>query len=322
MKKILNFIRKSLSLSPAEARGVIVAFGIIFIILTLIFGFDYLLGNKQQSLVISSPKMVDSLTVNLDVQEQKYNYSNFSNHSNYPNASNPKKLFNFNPNTATVDDFMALGIPKFIAERIDKYRSKGGKFKKKEDLAKIYGLLPETYERLEPYITLPSAENESIETPQGQLSVASVNSEQLSVSENKPAVVKKNEALQKFDLNTADTTQLKMIKGIGSGYAKRIIKFRDLLGGFASAELVRETFQLPPETADELLKYAYVKGGFRKLKINELNEIKHPFLRYNQAKAIVAYRSQHGNYRSVEDLKQIKVLDEETIRKIEPYLEF
>jgi competence protein ComEA len=321
MKKIVHFIRTSLSLSAAEARGVLFGFGAFILILGLIFGVDFLLSQKTQKLLISSPQMVDSLTVRLDKQASFYQSDTYKDYQNSPqnHSSNPIRLFTFDPNTASVEDFQHLGLPKFLAERIEKYRNKGGKFKKKEDLAKIYGLQPETFERLEPYIALPSAENESLETPQAKLT------ERPSVSpETQPTIEKKSkpETLAKFDLNTADTTQLKLIRGIGSGYAKRIIKFREALGGFANAELVRETFQLPPEVADELLKLAYVKGGYKKLKINDLAEIKHPFLRYNQTKAIVAYRTQHGNFKSIDDLRQIKILDEETIRKIEPYLEF
>ena len=117
----------------------------------------------------------------------------------------------------------------------------------------------------------------------------------------------------------------KNISGIGSGYAKRIVKYRESLGGFANAEQVRETFGLPPETADELLKFGFVKNeNVKRLKINELalENLKHPYLRFFQAKAIIAYREQHGAYKSAEDLKNIKVLDEATIERLKPYLEF
>jgi competence ComEA-like helix-hairpin-helix protein len=301
-----------------EAKGVVTAFGIIIGTLLVIWGADYFFSQKQQNLVISSPRMLDSLTIAVDNQAREYN-KNRQYGSKYPDSKNKSyKHFNFDPNTATVAQLQELGLPQFIAERIDKYRAKGGKFRKKEDLAKIYGLYPETYERLEPYITLPSAEEASVNTPQVELAAQPV--------AEKPAAIipKKAETLARFDLNMADTTQLKLIRGIGSGYARRIIKFRDILGGFASAEQIRETYGLPPETADELMKYGYVSGDVKKLKINQVSlaELKHPYLKFVQARAIIAYREQHGSFKSIEDLKQIKIIDEATIQKIGPYLDF
>lgn len=328
MKKLTNFLRNLLSVSPAEAKGVVTIFSIIILLILLMFGADFFFAQKQQNLAISSPQMLDSLTVQLD--SRKPNYGNKSYGKQYDSYNDSKKRafknFNFDPNTANVAQLEELGLPKFIAERIEKYRSKGGKFRKKEDFAKIYGLLPDTYERLEPYILLPSADDDALRTPQAE----ATNTERVVASstptntEAKTITKTESKLPTRFDLNSADTTILKNIRGIGSGYAKRIIKYRELLGGFANAEQVKETYGLPPETAEELLKYAYIKGGFRKLKINQLalTELRHPYLKYHQAKAIVAYREQHGAYKNSEDLKQIKVLDEDTIAKIEPYLEF
>jgi DNA uptake protein ComE-like DNA-binding protein len=326
MKKLTNFVRNLLSMSPAEARGVIVIFGIILLIIVLMFGADFIFSQKQQNLVISSPKMLDSLTVSLDNQKPFYGKESqygqkYNDYNKYAAPSKKFKNFNFDPNIASITQLEELGLPKFIAERIEKYRSKGGKFRRKEDFAKIYGILPETYERLEPFITLPSTENEANNTPQTELT-----------SSNETPIVSPIVTLPKpsfkqpvkFDLNTGDTTDFKKITGIGSGFAKRIIKYRDILGGFVNVEQVRETYGLPPETVDELLKYGFVKSGVKKLKINQLpvENFKHPYLKYYQAKAIIAYREQHGFFKTIVDLKQIKVLDEATINKIEPYLEF
>jgi competence ComEA-like helix-hairpin-helix protein len=274
--------------------------------------------------------MLDSLTVSLD--SRKTNYGNQSNYGQkyekYDSNKKTYKNFNFDPNTASVDQFESLGLPKFIAERIEKYRSKGGKFRKKEDFAKIYGILPDTYERLEPYITLPSADDESLHTPQAQAAgrISDLTLDNKIVETKITEVVAKPITKQpiRFDLNTGDTTDFMKIKGIGSGYAKRIIKFREMLGGFANAEQIRETYGLPPETVEEILKYGFLKDGVKKLKINHLSlsELRHPYIKYFQAKAIIAYREQHGVFKNSEDLKQIKILDEATILKILPYVEF
>lgn len=330
MKKLTTFVRNLLSMSPAEAKGVVVIFGIIIFIIVLMFGADWFFSQKPQNLVISSPKMLDSLIVSLD--SRKPNYGNHSNYGQkyekYDSNKKAYKNFNFDPNTTSVAQFEALGLPKFIAERIEKYRSKGGKFRKKEDFAKIYGILPDTYERLEPFITLPSADDESLRTPQAQAAgrISDVNLDNKIVETKITEVFAKPITKQpiRFDLNTGDTTDFMKIKGIGSGYAKRIIKFREMLGGFANAEQIRETYGLPPETVEEILKYGFLKDGVKKLKINQLSlsELRHPYIKYLQAKAIIAYREQHGKFKNSEDLKQIKILDEATLLKISPYIEF
>lgn len=322
MNRILKFIRAYLSMSSQEAKGVLIAFAIILSALLIMTGADYFFSQKKQNLVISTPKTLDSLTVALDNKAATYT-SYGENNQGFSDAKNKNhKYFHFNPNTATVAQLQELGLPKFIAERIEKYRSKGGKFRKKEDLAKIYGLYPETYERLEPYIDLPSAEEASLHT--SLTTTPTLPPTVADKSETQARELKKESKLARFDLNVADTTQLKLINGIGSGYAKRIVKFRDALGGFSKAEQVKETYGLPPETAEELLKYGYVSGNVKKIKINQVSvaELRHLYLKFNQAKAIVAYREQHGSFKSIEDLRQIKVMDEATIEKIEPYLEY
>jgi DNA uptake protein ComE-like DNA-binding protein len=112
------------------------------------------------------------------------------------------------------------------------------------------------------------------------------------------------------------------IKGIGKVFASRIMKYRDILGGFHSVDQVGETYGIDPLVLPELKKYAVLNTKVKKIRINDLENFRHPYLKYNQVKVIVAYRKQHGNFKNAEDLKQIKILDEATISKIEPYLEF
>jgi competence protein ComEA len=119
--------------------------------------------------------------------------------------------------------------------------------------------------------------------------------------------------------------ELKKIRGIGSKLSIRILKYRDQLGGFTSEEQMQEIFGLRPETLDSLHKYTYVENDFNPKKINlnsvTLEELKtHPYLKFNQSRAIIAYREQHGPYQKIEDLKKIKLMDEATFAKLRPYL--
>ena len=225
------------------------------------------------------------------------------------------RLFEFDPNQASEAELVTLGFPKWMAERLVKYRSKGGQFRKKEDLLKLYNFPKDLYFRLEPYVSIatPSA-------PQG--ATAGLGLAEAPLPAPKPQPPK---GPTKFDLNTADTTELVKIRGIGSKLAMRILKFRDNLGGFHNETQLREVFGLDSAVVDETLKYAYVRSPqLRNININEVSAetLKHPYLKPYVARAIVAYRQQHGPFGSVKDLANIKVLDAKTLEKIAPYLAF
>ncbi len=214
-------------------------------------------------------------------------------------------LFTFDPNTITEEGWLKLGVPSFIAKRIQNFMAKGGGFRKPEDLAKIYDFDPKKYEELKPYIR--------IETPQ---------------TAERPSKPKKEyAALEPFDLNQVDTTTLKRVRGIGSGYAKRIVEMRKKLGGFHSVEQLKELYRFPPETYKRLATFAFIKEtpSLRKININtaDIETLKaHFYIRYHQAQAIVNYRKQHGMFSGIEDLKKIYALKSDFIKKIAPYLTF
>jgi competence protein ComEA len=235
------------------------------------------------------------------------------------NPERPLSLFYFDPNLASAEQFQELGMPKFIAERIIKYRSKGGQFRKKEDLQKIYGLQSALYERLEPYINIAEKQAVVSISPTQPAATASLPP----AAPAKPAYTKP--IVTTFDINTADTTQLIRLKGIGSKLAARIVKFRDGLGGFASTAQYSEVFGLDSLALSELDRFAQVRSTVHKISINTASpeEIdRHPYLSKRQSEIIVRYREQHGAYKTPQDLLNIKILDEKTVNKIAPYLAF
>jgi competence ComEA-like helix-hairpin-helix protein len=146
----------------------------------------------------------------------------------------------------------------------------------------------------------------------------------------KESVVKKFEKKEnsvpiKFDLNTADTSQLIKVYGIGSKLSQRIVTYRNKLGGFVSPEQLKEVYGLDSTVVNELLKKSYIEENFqpRLININTATEKElgdHPYIKYKLAKAITAYRFQHGAYRTIDDLKKVALIDDFKFQKIKPYL--
>jgi len=127
-----------------------------------------------------------------------------------------------------------------------------------------------------------------------------------------------------IDINTADTTLLIELPGIGSKLSQRIINFRDKLGGFYTVEQIGETYGLPDSTFQKIkARFSVSNSSVHQININtaSIDEMKgHPYLRYSIANAIVQYRLQHGNYAVVDDLKKIMLITEEVFNKAVPYL--
>ncbi len=315
--RLFESIRDYFGFSRKETRGFLVLIGLMFILWFSPMVYDRLISNTSKELSASDLKTADSLAVVLEaIQPEEKTYERFERKNDF--VENPEKPFvltDFDPNTASSEQLQSLGIPRFLAERIEKYRAKGGKFRKKEDLQRIYDFSPQLYQKLEPYIAIASEnqpskfENTTFEKPV--------------VAENKAVFSKPVMAV--FDINHADTSQLIRLKGIGSKLAARIVKFRDGLGGFHNTGQFNEIFGLDSLALDELRKYAQVKSTVEKINLNTatIEELdKHPYISAKQAQLMVSFREQHGNYSSALDLLKIKIFDEKFIDKIKPYLSF
>jgi competence protein ComEA len=230
-------------------------------------------------------------------------------------AKKKVSYFYFDPNKASVSDFQSLGLPEYLAKRIDHYRQKGGRFKNPESFAKIYGLKPEQYQLLLPYI--------KIEAPASLALAKSPVAAPALASDAKPVFTKK--IIRPFDINKADTTQLIEISGVGGYSAKKILNFRNALGGFVSKQQILETRNIPQSVFESLLPMVLVDSPPKKLNINTAtveNLDKHPYISIQQARVIVAYRAEHGPFQNFDDLKKIKVLNENTIASLLPYISF
>ncbi len=129
-----------------------------------------------------------------------------------------------------------------------------------------------------------------------------------------------------IELNSADTGKLTQLNGIGSSFAKRIISYRERLGGFIRKEQLKEVFGLDSEKYAGLQAQVNVDTShIKKININTVTFEglrRFPYLTYKQMNAIIRFREQHGEYESLADLKNIAIMDDETLQKIKPYIAF
>ncbi len=212
-------------------------------------------------------------------------------------------LFIFNPNLATESDFSKLGFEPGLTKRIINYRQKNGKFLVKSDLLKMYGIDTSFYKRLYSFIDLP---------------------EKRKVDDRKLKETQRS-TIAKIDLNKADTAQLVKVYGIGKKLSDRIVKYRDKLGGFVLPSQLSEVYGLDSIVIARLLTKYFIATDFipRQLDLNKATETElrtHPYISTRLAKAIIAYRFQHGDFKNVDDLIHIRLFTEAELDKVKAYL--
>ncbi|NVJ85695.1 MAG: helix-hairpin-helix domain-containing protein [Algoriphagus sp.] len=139
-------------------------------------------------------------------------------------------------------------------------------------------------------------------------------------------LVSPGSGLKKIPFSQADSVTLQIVPGIGPSLAGRIIKYEHALGGFYTKSQIKDVFGLKPEVADRIWEYFDFDGEIRnRVPINTvtIEELaKHPYVSYGQAKVLIAYRNQHGNFSAAEDLLEIKIFEEDWVEKLKPYLTF
>lgn len=214
----------------------------------------------------------------------------------------------FNPNKLTSGEWIELGFEEDIASRIINYRLKGGVFRKKEDLLKIYGINERLVNEYQEYIIIPPpSKKENLNRP---------------VTKFKPKANKKE--VVKINLNGADTLQLMTINGIGPYWSNRIVRYRDLLGGFETPEQMYEMYGIDSSLVELVLEHSFFEANiYDQININQDSVkmlAKHPYISYKTANAIVRFRKQHGDYQQIAELKKIISISDSVFFKMAPYL--
>jgi competence protein ComEA len=313
-----QFIKDYFSFSKKERKGIfilltIIVTGVLIPLVYPMFSHSRQADNHEFEKQIEALKTKQPDTSNVLRHASGYQ-KDFKENKLSPSAK--AELFDFDPNTASESDWKRLGISDRTVHTIMNYLSKGGHFYKPEDIRKIWGLNKEDADRLMPYIKIAGAKSQNNYQASYQPSNQPV---------NQPIFPSYKKAESKaIDINRADSLEWVALPGIGPSYSKRIINFRNKLGGFYSIDQVAETFGLPDSTFLKIKpKLILSDTSVKKININKatLEELKaHPYIRYYVANAIIQYRTQHGNFSSLQDLKKIMLITDEIYIKIYHYL--
>ncbi|WP_420385650.1 helix-hairpin-helix domain-containing protein [Roseivirga sp.] len=234
------------------------------------------------------------------------------------------KLSEFNPNEASLNELVSLGIPEFLSKRIIGYRNAGGVFKVKSDLMKIYNFPDSLFFRLESYIRMEDElqireKERSVEkrTGRGVRRKAAVLMSELRFPDE-PRLI---------DINLADTTLFQKLHGIGSTYAKRIVAFREALGGFYSVDQVSDLYGMTDSLYYQIKSFLTISDTV-KLKVIPINVAtfeqlnSHPYISYELTKEILLAKSKYGKFKKLEDLSRLSLLDSLGRSRLGPYLRF
>ena len=236
------------------------------------------------------------------------------------------ELFAFDPNTADSTQFLRLGLQPWQVRNIYKYRSRGGRYRKKSDFARLYGLTLEKYRQLEPYIVIGKEVMAADVIPQTAYA-SSPRNRQAAMPQQAPTQAPSAYRYSKLqhgetvDINTADTTELKRIPAIGSYYARRIVELRQRRQTFTSPEELL-TIRNFPETA---LTYMRASQNFAKIHVNTMSQKQlaaHPLLNYTQARDIFNLRRTSGPLRALKDLSVLPSITQDHLRRLATFIVF
>lgn len=260
--------------------------------------------------------------VNADTAGYNLNNENaYSDNEPFTGNSGTGELFYFDPNTLSFAGWQKLGIREKTIKTIQNYLSKGGRFRDRKDLEKIYGMRSNDVKRLLPYIQIKPEASTFTSDRNSYTSTTKM----LPEGRRPPEFARVTASLT-LDINTADTSALIALPGIGSKLASRIIHFREKLGGFYSLDQLSEVYGLADSILQRIrpgLKISTENIGTININVASANELKqHPYFRQNIGNAVVEYRLQHGVYTSKEDLLKIDIVTPDVFEKIAPYVSF
>ena len=243
-----------------------------------------------------SISFTEAKEVHLDIVKNKQKSKGFA-------QKKPKKSrfsaprAKFDPKTYSAPDWEQLGLSHKQAEIVVKFSKRG--IRSEDELASIF-VIPEQLFRL--------IKDSIIYSTPKQFEAKEY--------EKRVQVI--------VDINSSNQEELEALPGIGPYFAKKIVEYRDQLGGYTSSQQLLEIWNFDNEKFERIKDYITLSPQLSPLNINTatLEELKnHPYISYAVANSIVKMRAQRQSYTKVSDIKESKIINQELFNKIAPYLE-
>lgn len=293
-----NFVKDYFTFSRKERVALIILILLISIFIVL----PYVISFKKNAPLINEnlQQQVTQLLVKDSLPNNNLTTNEISNEKPFT-ENTAYEMFEFNPNTINEEGWKKLGLKDKTIKTILNYRSKGGKFKTPEDIRKIWGLKKEDADRIIPYAKIESKTNNILNTKEGAI-----------------------KSTVKIDINIATPQEWFTIPNMDRSLAYKIIKYKEKLGGFLTIQQVKETYGLTDSLFKTIEPYLILQTtNIKKININTADDYtlsNHPYINKDVAKAIIIYRTQHGAYTKIDDIKKIVFIKEDLYNKIAPYL--
>lgn len=227
-----------------------------------------------------------------------------------------QSLQTFDPNTVDSLTLINFGLKPWKVKNFLHYRAAGKVFHSAEDLGDTYGWTEEDVQRLSPYVSV-GKQYENKEKKREER-------EQREEKKEKPEhTSNKFKSLTKIDVNTADTALLRRIPGVGEKISLAIVRYRQRLGGFHSVKQLLDIKIVSPELLDWM--EVSPSPNLQKLNINKasfqaLNS--HPYISYEQTKALLQYIRLYGDVKDEETLLATGIFTKEELEKLKPYITY
>ena len=304
-----KWIRELFSFSKKERNGIV---GLLFIIFLL---------------------LVTGKLIPLFIARDQTDFSKWDAEVNAYLARNVKTLTvkntlypaAFNPNNVDSGSLVNMGLPPKLIANWLKYLRKGGRFTDKQGVKKIFGMTPGLYEQLDSFIVMPRLKTAKMDAPgdyrSSNKSGASVSRDTF-VRQTGPKKDATPVIVQ--ELNSTDSLHLLDIPGIGPVFASRIIRYRNLLGGYYSVTQLKEVYGMQDERFMAVSPYFTADGSsVKKLNVNfsTVQELgRHPYVGFSAARKICNLRDKTGKFSSPGNLSPVVTGD--SLKKLIPYMKF
>ncbi|MCK9450372.1 MAG: helix-hairpin-helix domain-containing protein [Bacteroidales bacterium] len=284
------------------SRGEQLAVTALLIMLLLFIGISFFPLSIPVNPVFSDHQLDSVLSLHKSAQahQEQHRKEHFDAvNPDYSAAADRLNPFIFNPNKLPESDWKKLGLQDNQIRNIKNYEQKGGRFFRKEDLKKIYSITATEYEILEPFIVIPIHGNV-------QLAKAVMKSEN---KVRKAVSAEKRQAVRDVELNSADSLDLIQLPQVGPWFAHRILRYREILGGYIHQDQLLEVYGMDKERLDKFVDYLTIDtANIDPLRINFVDfkqVVRHPYFSYGLTKAVFNYRERTGMIANWEILQQL-----------------